>query len=212
MADFSHLQRYYEDYINRFFTGGFLSEGELGMFEQKEKSLERRGKSLEEQALENLYKRGVQVSSVGDEFISKYVTEPMATAYSQLDLTRSQIEDKRRQEAMNYAMMKYQEEQKSSAGLMGGLGRLAGTAVGAIGGSFIPGIGTTLGAGLGSQLGSMLGGGGGDAEMMAMMQMFQTTQGNITFEEMMKKIDALLANQNTIPTAGISFPEWGSGY
>lgn len=206
------MQRYYQEFINRFWSGGFLSEDELGMFAGREKRIKERGESLEEQALENLYRRGVQASGIGDEFISTHVTKPTIEAYAQLDFAEAQMADKRRQEAMNYAMMKYQEEQKRSAGLWGSLGKLGGAvAGGAIGTFLVPGLGTAAGAGLGASLfgGSGGGGGGGDAEMMAIMKMFQATQGNITFEEMMMKLDELL-QQNTMPTA--EFPEWGSGY
>lgn len=210
MADFSAMQRYYQDYINRFFREGFLSRDELGIFAQKKSSIKEHSKFLEEQALENLYRRGVQATGGGGQFIATHVTKPTAEAFSQLDFARLSMADKRRQEAMNYAMMKYQEEQKRSAGLWGGIGKVAGTVAGGIAGGFISSgnpMAIIGGAGLGGNLLGSGGGAGMDPEMMAMMQMFQATEGSISFQEMMDKIDALLGGQDgSIPV--VETPYW----
>jgi hypothetical protein len=186
-ADYSELLRYYQDFLGKFYGGTpLITPQQEAYFSEQERWMQRASGQMESRAMENLAARGVTRAGIGTDYLGKYVYEPLAQAEAQLGSQRAGMiaeeQARRQQQALAMAMQKQQEERERGSGLLGTIGKIAGTVVGGVGGFFAGGpAGAMAGAGLLGGLGGSLGGGGGGGadynQIMQLLQYLEQTQG-----------------------------------
>ena len=206
---FAELHQYYSDFVNQFYSQGFLTPSELELFERQEDFLARRKKDVRRAGLAEGAARGLLRTGQAFESIMAPRMQAVEEAYASLDFERQRIEEGRRQQAFSMAMQAMKEDEERRARGGGLLGSIFGTALG-VGASFIPGIGPIVGPALGGITSNLLAGGPSPLGNLGQMSAFlNMSQGEGSFGEFLQWISGGGGGSQTTPYG--PSPAWFGG-